>query len=54
MKFLLIIIAQVVISYLVAEYVGRGRKIGFGVSFIVCLIVSPIIGGIVTLLSSKK
>jgi hypothetical protein len=54
MKILIIIIAQAVLSYLVAEYVGRGRKIGFWGSFIVCLIISPIFGGIATLMSSKE
>lgn len=33
---------------------GKKRKIGFGLSFVLCLFLSPIIGLIITLCSKKK
>ena len=47
------IVGWVIICALIA-LLGRKRKIGYGWSFVLCLLVSPIIGLIITLCSKKK
>ena len=44
---------NVVISLLVAM-LGRNRKIGYGWSFLMCLVFSPIIGLIIILFSKRN
>ncbi|MGF1532109.1 MAG: hypothetical protein ACFCUI_00270 [Bernardetiaceae bacterium] len=52
MKELFIVLLNICICFLIAK-VGEKRKIGFGWSFFFCLFLSPIIGGIITMLSPK-
>lgn len=40
------------ICYFIAKS-GKNRKIGFGLSFFLCIFLSPIIGGVITMLSPK-
>lgn len=47
------IVGWVIICALIA-LLGRKRKIGYGWSLVLCLLVSPIIGLIITLCSKKK
>lgn len=47
------IVGWVIICALIA-LLGRKRKIGYGWSFVLCLLVSPLIGLIITLCSKKK
>jgi len=47
------ILILVIISALVA-LIGQNRKIGYGLSFVLCLFLSPIIGLIIILFSKKK
>lgn len=49
---ILTIIIYGVISYLIAKS-GEKRKIGFGLSLVLCLFLSPLLGGIITMLSPK-
>lgn len=41
------------ICFLISFYGGSKRKIGFGWSLIACLFLSPLIGGIITLISPR-
>jgi len=50
---LFLIIINLVFCLLIAK-VGEKRKIGFGWSFVLCIFLSPIMGGIITMLSAKK
>ncbi len=43
----------IILSFVIAS-AGSSRNIGFGWSLVCCLIFSPLIGGIITLLSDKK
>ena len=52
MEILIFLAINVLISFLIAK-AGEKRKIGFGWSFFFCLFLSPIIGGIITMLSPK-
>ena len=45
---------NIFISFLIAEYIGTKRNIGFGWSLFFCLFLSPLIGLLITLLSRKK
>lgn len=47
-----IIVLAVMISALVA-LVGTNRKIGYGWSFVLCLLLSPLIGFLIIILSKK-
>ena len=49
----MIVVLLVVLSLLVG-LIGQNRKIGFGLSFVLSLILSPIVGLIITLFSKKK
>jgi hypothetical protein len=48
------LIVNVFLSFLIAEYLGSKRNIGFGWSLFFCLFFSPLLGLIITLLSRKK
>ena len=52
MEILIFLAINFFISFLIAK-AGEKRKIGFGWSFFFCLFLSPIIGGIITMLSPK-
>ncbi|MGL4363651.1 MAG: hypothetical protein ACRCSB_00410 [Bacteroidales bacterium] len=52
MKEILLLAINIGICFLIAN-AGKKRKIGFGWSFFFCLFLSPIIGGIITMLSPK-
>jgi hypothetical protein len=53
MEQVLLPIFHVTISALVA-LLGRNRKIGYSWSFVLCLVLSPIIGVIIILFSKKN
>jgi Na+-driven multidrug efflux pump len=50
---ILIIVLYIVLTHLVAQYIGTKRKIGYGKSVLISVLFSPIIGLICTLLSKK-
>lgn len=50
---ILIFILDILISFLIAYFLGSRRKIGFGWSFFFSIFPHPIIGLIITLLSQK-
>ncbi len=50
---MVIFILWLILSFVIAS-AGSSRKIGYGGSLVCCLLFSPLIGGIVTLLSDKK
>lgn len=52
MELIIILAFNVGLGFLIAK-AGEKRKIGFGLSFFLCLFLSPIIGGIITMLSPK-
>lgn len=47
-----IVILWIILSILFASF-GRNRKIGFGRAFLICILLSPLIGLIVVLISEK-
>ncbi len=47
-------IISLIISLMIARFLGSKRNIGFGWSLFFCLFLSPFIGLIITLLSGKK
>jgi Na+-driven multidrug efflux pump len=47
------IVFYIIITHLIAHYIGRKRKIGYGKSVFISVLLSPIIGLICTLLSKK-
>jgi len=47
-------IIALILSGLVAHFVGSKRTIGFGWSLAACLLLSPLLGLIITLCYSKK
>lgn len=53
MEQVLLLIFHVITSALVA-LLGRNRKIGYAWSFVVCLVLSPVIGVIIILFSKKN
>ena len=44
---------SVILSYLLAYYIGRKREIGFWLSFTISVIATPIIGFVATIISKK-
>ena len=48
-----LLVFHVIVSALVA-LLGRNRKIGYAWSFVLCLVLSPIIGVIIILFSKKN
>jgi len=53
MEILVIFIINLLIAFTIAHFLGSKRKIGFGWSFFFCIFLSPIIGLLITMLSSK-
>ena len=49
-----IIVLYIVLTHLIAKYIGEKREIGYGKSVFWSLFGSPIIGFIMTILSEKK
>jgi uncharacterized membrane protein len=49
---LIVLALNIGICYFIAKS-GKKRKIGFKLSFFLCIFLSPIIGGIITMLSPK-
>jgi len=52
MELIFILAINIGICFLIAK-AGEKRKIGFGWSFFFCFFLSPIVGGIITMLSPK-
>lgn len=52
MEVIFILAINIGLCYLIAK-AGEKRKIGFGWSFFLSIFLSPIIGGIITMLSPK-
>ena len=48
---ILIIALYIVITHLIAQYIGTKRKIGYGKSIFWSILLSPVIGFIITTLS---
>jgi Na+-driven multidrug efflux pump len=48
-----IIIIYIVLTHLIAQYIGAKREIGYGKSVFWSILCSPIIGFIITILSKK-
>lgn len=53
MEQMFLLLFQIALSVLVG-LLGRNRKIGFGLSFVLSLFLSPLIGLIITLFSKKN
>ena len=53
MQTVLAVIVDLIICYFIGK-LGEQRKIGFLLSFVLSLLLTPIIGLIITLLSKKK
>ena len=51
---ILIAIVYVVLTHIIAQYIGTKRKIGYGKSVFWSILFSPVIGLVITLLSEKK
>jgi hypothetical protein len=47
-------IVYVVLTHVIAQYIGTKRKIGYGKSVFWSILFSPVIGLVITLLSEKK
>lgn len=50
---ILIIVLYIVLTHLIAQYIGTKRKIGYGKSVLCSILLSPVIGLLITLLSKK-
>jgi hypothetical protein len=50
----LIVIFWLLPSFLIALLIGSKRKIGFGLTLVFCLVMSPVIGLVVALVSGRK
>jgi len=48
------IIAWLIISAIVASFISANRKIGWFGAFLLCVILSPLLGAIIGLLLDKK
>jgi uncharacterized membrane protein len=48
-----VLLLYLVFAFLIAHFLGRKRKIGFGWSFFFSIFPNPIVGLIITLLSRK-
>lgn len=53
MEALFVLFVTLILAFLIANFLGKPRKIGFGWSFFFCIFLTPIIGLIITLLSGK-
>ena len=45
-----LIALDIFISFLIAYFLGSNKKIGFGASFIICILLSPILATVILLL----
>ena len=52
--YLILLLTNLTGSILIARYLGAKRNIGFGWSLFFCLLLSPVLGFIITILSGKK
>lgn len=52
LTWILIIVAYIILTHLIAQYIGTKRKIGYGKSVFWSILFSPIVGFIVTIMSS--
>jgi len=52
--FLIAFIVNVILAFLIAEYLGSKRNIGFGWSLFFSLLFGPLIGLLITLISRRK
>lgn len=52
MEAIILLVIYGAICFLIAK-AGEARKIGFGMSLFLCLLLSPLIGGVITMLSPK-
>jgi len=50
---IVIILLYIVLSHVIAQYIGTKRRIGYGKSILWSVLFSPIIGFIVTILSKQ-
>ena len=51
---ILVAIVYVVLTHIIAQYIGTKRKIGYGKSVFWSILFTPVIGLVITLLSEKK
>jgi len=51
---IIIFVLYFVLAYLVAQYIGAKREIGYGKSVFWSMLLTPIIGFIITILSKKS
>ncbi|MCK4638426.1 MAG: hypothetical protein KAT33_03305 [Bacteroidales bacterium] len=50
---IIIFLAWYILSLVISENIGKSRKIGTEWSFFFCMVLSPVIGIIITLVSTK-
>jgi len=50
---IIIIVLYIVLTHLIAQYIGAKREIGYGKSIFWSILFSPIIGFIITILSKR-
>lgn len=50
---MIIILLYIVLTHLIAKYIGAKREIGYGMSIFWSILLSPIIGFMITILSKK-
>jgi len=50
---ILIIVLYIVLTHLIAQYIGTKRDIGYGKSILWSILFSPIIGFVITILSKQ-
>lgn len=50
---IIIFLAWYILSLVISENIGKNRKIGTEWSFFFCMVLSPVIGIIITLVSTK-
>ncbi len=53
LTWILIIIAYIIATHLIAKYIGTKRRIGYGKSVFWSVLFSPFVGFIVTIMSSR-
>ena len=54
MSYTLLFILNLIGTWIVAEFIGKNRKIGYKRTLITCFLLTPIIGGFIALLSDKS
>jgi Na+-driven multidrug efflux pump len=53
MSYTLFFILNLIGTWIVAEFIGKNRKIGYRRALITCFLLTPIIGGLIALISGK-